>query len=441
MKKWAFWLIIFVLSIFLTIPGAWCKEKIKTPSKSQPPSSEGRALSLRVLQERLTACQGKGSCPLELTQLAGINRVYGYVVDEVNHDIILIGRVDNRLPHIYLEDFIVALRNAWLKYAVLKGNTYYYSNPSCSIDPNPEVIQKLQAIGGKILGNPSTSDMEKGIEAWHKICRFPQKVRVMGIPFDTHFAWVMVKADYDMKRLVAGSDSLSIPGLISLSDMTLSKIKSDIVQGRPTSIPLSTMNRFWFHPGENSYKENKGIVIIKNCQVTLLTEEEYLHKSGKIAGKGRPNTMAQEFASNFTARYAKIAKQRPIYAELENLFRFVALGKIINFKSPQKEAALDLGYLLNHCPIPKKSVSRHLEGRSNVKHFEHRQDLQGGYKIIQLWLPSCGGVSIEIEISQKDFVKDTTGKLSELRAIVLNDRPTPDALFWDYPRKKVGVKS
>jgi len=441
LKKWAFWSILFTFSVFLLNPAAWCKDQTKYTQKSHSSASQGRAVSMRVLQERLKNCQDKGSCPPDITQLAGLNRIYGYVVDTTTPDLLLIGKVDESLPPLYLEDFVVALRNVWLRYAVLKGNTYYYANPGCSIDPSDKVMGKLQEVGQKILTSSSPSDIEKGIDAWHKICRSPQKVSVLGVPFDTHFGWVMVEADYIMKKLADGSDTLDIAGFTSLSDMTLTRIKRDVLQGKSISIPLSIMNRFWFYPGKNDYQEDKGIVIIKNCAVKLLTEEEYLDKSGKITGKGRPNPKAAEFSTNFTVRYSDIAKQRPIYAELENLFRFVALGRIIKFKSPQKEAAIDLRFLMDQYLIPKKSVSEQLEGRSNVKKFEHKQDVQGGYQIIQLWLPSCGGVGIEIMISQKNFVKDTTGKLSELRATVLNARPTPGALFWDYPRmKKVEVK-
>jgi hypothetical protein len=47
-------------------------------------------------------------------------------------------------------------------------------------------------------------------------------------------------------------------------------------------------------------------------------------------------------------------------------------------------------------------------------------------------LPSCGGVGIEIEVSQMDFVKDTTRRLSELRVKVLKTRPSPNILSWNF---------
>ncbi|MBU0568366.1 hypothetical protein KJ693_01180 [bacterium] len=197
--------------------------------------------------------------------------------------------------------------------------------------------------------------------------------------------------------------------------MTLEKAKSDITEERPVSIPLSSMNRFWFYPGKNRYTEDKGVVIIKECPVILLTEEEYLDNRGEMVGSGRPDPLAQRFTESFSTRYAEIARQRPIYTELENLFRFVALAKIMRFKSSDEEARLDLDYLLEDYPLSRTSVKQELPGRSNVKRFEHRQDFENGYQINQLWLPSCGGVGMDIAVSQRDFVENTTENVSRLR--------------------------
>ena len=257
MKKSLLVISIFIFFWGLNIPAGVCKVEEESSTTIQI-----RAISLRVLQERLEAHGAKGPRPKELLHFAGITRVEGYVVDEVKHDVILFGQVNPTLPPLYLDDFVIALRNATLKYAHLKGNTYYYSDPGCSIDPDPKVMGKLDSLAGKIIQKSYPGGIDKGIEEWHDICRSPQQVRVLGIPFHTHFSKVMVKADYDMKGLVDGCDDLDIPGFDSLSDITLAKAKSYIIQGKPIPIPLSSMNRFWFYPGENLYEEDEGIILI-----------------------------------------------------------------------------------------------------------------------------------------------------------------------------------
>lgn len=401
------------------------------PEHGSDQRSKGRAVSLKVLQERVKPCVAKGKCPENILELCGLKKICGFVIDEKNRDLVLVGKVDATSPPLYLEDFVIALRNGWWKYAPLRGNTYYYSAPGCSIDPNPETIQRLQRVGSRVLSG--SGEMENTLQKWHTICGESQTVRVLGIPFDTNFAKITVDADYYMKRLVNGSVSLGIEGFESLTDMTLYKAREDVIQGRPISTPLSCLNRFWFFPGENRYVEDKGVVLIKRCQVKLLTEEEFLTKTGKVAGSGRANPLALTFSEKFTAKYKQISQTKPIYTELESLFRFVALAKVMRHKDAPSEAGVNFDYLLNRYPVRRTHVNRTLPGLSHVKGFEHRRDFPGGYQIARLSLPSCGGVSIDIRISKANFVRDKRGELSQLREVVLKARPSPDALSWDFP--------
>jgi hypothetical protein len=421
--------LLFLTASIFSISGALAKEPAKV-----------RAVSLKVLQERVNACQNKGGCSEDLLQLAGLKKITGYVVDGKNRDLILIGSNDRNLPPLYLEDFVVALKNVWLNYAIKKGNTFYYSDPGCSIDPNPLVIQRLQRIGEGIFGSSSEELILRGIKEWNQVCPSPQKVRVLGIPFDNRFASVMVKADYDMKKLVDGSEKLNIPGFISLTDLTLKKAKEDIQNKREISLAVSSMNRFWFSPGENRYKEDKGVIIIEKSPVVLLTEEEHLNRKGEITGKNRPDPLAHQFCEMFTSKYQEIAKENPIYTDLENLFHWVALAKILKFKSALAEANLDLSYLLDHYPIPQTKVSPQLPGRSNVKEFKHEKDLsRGRHQTVQFWLPTCGGVGMNLKVDQSNFIKETTTKIVLMKTTIIKSRPSTETLFWDPPVTSMGL--
>ena len=420
---------IYLLTFFSTVLLSTFLRASELQQTSNPPSKD-RAVSLKVLEERVKNCMLKGEkCPQNILQLCGLSKIYGYVLDDENKDIILVGKADTNSPPLYLEDFVIALRNIWWKYALLKGNTYYYSNPGCSIDPDSETLQKLQQLEGTILS--TSTQVESIIQNWSTICSQPQKVKVLGIPFDTRFAKVMVEADYFMKRIVNGSDSLGIDGLESLIDMALAKAKQDIIKKRPISIPL--LNRFWFFPGENRYQEDKGVVIIKKCEVILLTEEQFLTNTGSMVGSGQADPLAQRFAENFSAKYKQISESKPIYAELEGLFRLVTLAKLMNDKEVLSEVGLDLDYLMNQYPVSEIRVDRTLPGLSNVKNLEHRRDFPGGYETVELTIPSCGGVSIDLTIKNKDFIKDRTVQLPTVRETVLKTRSSQDALFWDFP--------
>ncbi len=417
---------IFTITIFHFVAVNSCNAKV----------TSGRAISLKVLEKNLEECVPNGDCKEEYLQLYGINEILGFVIDEKNNDLILFGKMDDSLPPLYLDDFVVALRNEWKLYARKEGNTYYYSPPGCTIDPDPSVLEELQQMNGHIFNNSEPSKAHKHLEQWHSVCKQPQKVGVFGVPFNSHFSKVMVDADYYMKRIVNGSVNLDIGRFTSLSDLNLDIAKDDLTNGRPISIPLQTMNRFWFYPGNNSYKEDKGIILIKESKVKLLTEEEFLTKEGKVSGSGRSNPLAKQFADKFTEKYDQIANAKPIYHELEGLFRFVSLVKAIKSKEALSKAGIKLEYLLNQFQLKHRNVELELPGISNVKELQHRTDFSNSYNITYLWLPSCGGVSIDTKTKKESFAWNRTGELTRLRSIILAARPSLNSPFWDFPRRR-----
>jgi len=387
-----------------------------------------RAFSINELQRQLENEKDADNIEL-LSMFCGLTRVDGYLLNK-NKELILFGRVDPHLPPLYTEDFVVALRNAWMKYADLRGDTYYYSNPGCSIDPDARVIKELNTKAQNLMNNASVEEIDKDIEQWHTICQKPQTVRVLGIPFDTRFGKVMVMADYLLKRLVDGSVDLGIEGFTSLVELTKQDLEKDIIENKSMSISVTSMNRFWFFPGENKYTYNDHMVNIEKSPVTVLTESQYLHSSeDSVVGTGKTDPYAEKFTSGFTQHYYDIAEKEPIFYELEALFRFVALAKILKHNNIDDTVTFD--YLLNDYRVNLTTVKQTLPGISRIEKFEHRRDFEDSYEIIKLWLPSCGGVGIDIEVDNSKMVKDVEKKLNKLEKRILRTRPTENTLFWD----------
>jgi len=418
----------------------------------QPRPPKSRAVSLTVFQGTLRSSLASGKAPPQLLELCGLTRVEGYVLDRANRDLVLLGQVDPAAPPLHTEDLVIALRSAWLKYAWKEGKTRYYDHPGCSIDPDPAVVRRLSQIGAQIGGAASAEQMEDLLAQWCQASKQPQKVRVKGVPVDSHFASVMVTADYDLKRLVDGSVTLQTAGLTSMVDRMMEAAKDDVVRGRPLRGPANSLSRFWFFPGQAKYGLDGDTVTLLQCPVILLTEEEYLSESG-LAGKGRPEANARQFADSFSARYAAVAREQPIYQELDGLFRFVTLAKLMKYQ----RVKVDLRYFLDRFPVPKVATPRTLPGLCRVKQFEQYAEGETGRQTSHLWMPSCGGVSMEVKIKPTDFVKPkrpassgrgsaTPGKRGgkspgpsgtapparrDGRA-ALKSRPSPQSLYWDY---------
>ena len=85
-----------------------------------------------------------------------------------------------------LDDFLVALRTA--KAATTDRGI------SCSIDPTEEGLKRLRPLLKTATLNEATVDrLEQALG--------PQQVTVTGVPASSHFAHVLVAADFVMKRL------------------------------------------------------------------------------------------------------------------------------------------------------------------------------------------------------------------------------------------------
>lgn len=408
-------------------------------ARAEQDAGKTRAASLRVLQKQLRAAAGKGQRPRELYELCGITRVLGYVVDEDRRDLILLGEVRAQAPPLHAEDLAVALRSAWLRYSTRRGQARYYQNPGCSIDPDPSVVQRLSQVGSAEID-------EEQMDAWCDICDEPQQVRVMGVPFDSRFARVMVEADYRMKSLADGSVEVGVSGFSSLSDLRYAMAEQDLAQNRRIA-PTLSLNRFWFFPGETRFAEQEGVVTIERCPVVLLTEEQRLTREG-LTGLKRADPVAKQFAEEFGRRYADIAGCHVIYRELEELFRLVSLAKLAQYQ----RLRVDLDYLLDRFPLPGAKVPRTLPGISRVRKLEREREIAEGHETTTLWMPSCGGVNMDIQIGPHNFKrapapkagsrpKATGGKKSAAgkKAAILKSRPSPDVLYWDLDPKQVRI--
>lgn len=398
---------------------------------SAPPvlPEHGRALSLRVLQERAQVCQPKQRCEDAVRHLAGLKRIQGYVVDAAHHDVILIGQPGPAAwPALHLQDLVIALRDAWQLYVMTRDGATYRTDPGVSIDPDETVIAQLQRIGTLLNQAATPTSRDKGLSVWHQTCRYPQRTRVEGIPFDTRAGWVMLHADYLLKRLVDGSEPLAIAGFQSLSALHLEEAKRALQAD--AALQLSTMSRFWLYPTKLGMTQDDGIALIHDSfSIKLLTEEEHLNPHGQIVGKGAAAPLAAQWAQMVTRLYPQIAAQQPLFREVENLAWLIALARTIKHRAAPGAAGLNISWLLNQFAVPHTAVPRTLPGHSNVQTYEYRQAVEGGYVIGALMLPSCGGVQLDVPVTSRSFRR---GPLQPLKHSVLTTRPSTARLSWDF---------
>ena len=180
-----------------------------------------RKVSLRKLEAAIDASLESGKeLPDEIKYLAGLQQIEYVFVYPDERDIILAGpgegwKVDARgyvvgvttgRPVLLLDDLLVSLRTAR---RAARGGI------SCSIDPTAEGLTQLRAHVSKLrtIGNPrqTASGIEEALGM--------QQISVRGVPDSSHFARVLVAADYRMKRIAMNFEKSPVAGLPSFLAM------------------------------------------------------------------------------------------------------------------------------------------------------------------------------------------------------------------------------
>lgn len=127
---------------------------------------------------------------------------------------------------------------------------------------------------------------------------------------------VMREADYQMKKWVVGTER---PNIARFADV-------DTLMGRLGTRALNVSRRFWFVPEDLRFKKSDGMLLFEGGHMKIKTEHE-LEKHGVPA---EPADGA--FRDFFNKHYDEIARKHPIFAELQDYGRMVALARFLKQK-------------------------------------------------------------------------------------------------------------
>ncbi len=298
-----------------------------------------RKISLRGLEAAIREAMDAGrELPDDVRFLAGLQQIQYVLVYPEHNDIVLAGpgegwKVDARgnivgvttgRPVLLLDDLLVALRTA-------RGAA---EQPiSCSIDPTSEGLQRLRAHVARLrtIGNPSQT--ARSIEE----ALGPQQVTVTGVPPTSHFARVMVAADYRMKRLAMGFEPSPVAGLPSFLSML-----------GPTPRGMSNMlPRWWLEPQYDPLlRDPDGLAWeLRGAGVVAMTEEDFLTATGAREQTGKANPAAQRWAENMTTRFDELAVAEPVFGQLRNCMELAIVGALIVRENLAEKAGFSMTLL------------------------------------------------------------------------------------------------
>jgi hypothetical protein len=225
-----------------------------------------------------------------------------------------------------LDDLVIALRSA-------AGSRQ--AEIACSIDPTDEGRAQLRAYVKTLrqMGDPNA--IEQGIE--RALGR--QHVSVSGVPANSHFATVLVAADYRMKRLAMAFDRAPVKGLPSFLEMYKAG----------TAGMSNMMPRWWLEPKyDGVLRDAQGLAWeFQGASVKCMTEEDFQAAGGSREHMGHASPIAQKWADNMTRHYDELAVAEPVFGQLQSCMELaVAATLIVRENLPQK-AGCGLSTLLD----------------------------------------------------------------------------------------------
>jgi len=290
---------------------------------------ELRKVSLKGLEAAIAGANAENfnQLPDEVKYLAGLQRIQYVVLSPEENDILLVGpaegwKVDDGgnvigvttgQPVLQLEDLAMAFRTV---------NAARRGGISCSIDPTPEGQQNLRKfLSTQRQMSPNTLvGMQQALG--------PQTITLTGVPGDSHFARVLVAADYHMKRIAMNLDPSPVKGLVGFLDL----VKAQNV--RITNL----MPRWWLACNyEPLLRSEDGLVWeLRGPGVKAMTEDEVINQDGTYTQTGKESPVARKWADMMTERYEQLSAKNAVFGDLRNVMDMCVVAALI-----QKEGLMD----------------------------------------------------------------------------------------------------
>lgn len=281
-----------------------------------------RRVSLKQLEQAIQQATEHdfGKLPDEIRYLAGIQRIQYVLVYPEQQDIVLVGpgeawRVNEwgqivgkstGQPVIQLEDLIVAFRTAYQAQEAI----------SCSIDPTEEGTQAMRRF--------LKSQKRFSPEAVEGIAQSlgPQQITITGVPETSHFARVLVAADYRMKRIAMKLEETPLEELPSFLDLLAnSRMKL-----------TNMMPRWWLACDyEPLARSEDGLAWeLRGQGVQVKTEDSLVEDSGSITPvEGRQNPIAAKWAQQMTRQYEALSREEAVFGQLRNLMDISVIATLV----------------------------------------------------------------------------------------------------------------
>jgi hypothetical protein len=383
-----------------------------------------RKVALSRLEKALAkhAADGRG-IPDEIEKLAGLTRVQYVFVYPAEGDapgeVVLAGPAEPWLtdpstgrvigaesgsPTVLLEDLATALR------AFAPGHPQDRL-VGCSIDPTKEGLAAMQAFLAK-TGRVNPQGGTESLVAGMKEALGEQKVSIQGVSPATHFASVMVEADYRMKLMGIGLEQPPV------------KMPTWIELASAGAVAANAMQRWYFVPDYECVKiaEDDLAIELVGRGVKLCGADEVVRADGSRLSATKSDQASAKFTQAFTRNYAAIAARSPVYAQLRNMIDLVVAAAYMQEHDAYGKAGWAAETLCSEQAYPVERLTPPTRAETAI------HAVWSGNRLLT---PIGGGVTVHprMAIDAPNLIMDEKGEVQSAHAAA-KDLPA-DAWYWD----------
>ena len=385
--------------------------------------SKLRKVSLNRLEKAIAARLAEGKAETDgMKYLAGLTQITHVFYIPETKDVVVAGPAEGFFENIagrmvgmhsdktvlQLQDLVVALR-------CFSPDGDQTRQIGCSIDPTQEGLQRMQqylvSIAGQVRPNQASANaVAKGLKENLGL----QTVKVVGISDKTHFAQVLVEADYRMKLIGIGLEKpqANIPSYVS-------KVK-------PAQVAKNALTRWYFQPDYKSVlvSEDQNAMQLIGKGVKLVTENELVAPDGIRQRSNSKDIASMSFCSAFTRNYHQMADSTAVYAELKNLVDMSIVAAFIQKEDFYGRAGWDMEVFSDEEQFPVETYNAPKQVATAVNAI---------FKGNHLMTPVGGGVDIQPlkAVSEEMIQMDTKGKIKKVRSTVDIESLKDDQWWWD----------
>lgn len=382
--------------------------------------SKLRKVSLTRLEKAVAAKLAKGQpIDLEMQYLAGMTSIKYVFVYPDSGDIVIAGPAEGFFMaptgHVVgassgeavldLEDVVVALR-------MYGPDGEGPAVVGCSIDPTREGLARMQQFLAS-LRNIAPSD-DRRIALGLRESLGLQTVSLQGVPTTTHFAQVLLEADYRMKLIAIGLEPAP------------RGVTPYIKKATAGSVAANALKRWYFTPNYEALRVSDDDLALElvGQGVKLIGEDELVRPDGTRVEAARKDRASQLFVNSFTAKYGDVAKSTPVYGQLKNCIDLTIVAAFMKSKGFYDRVDWRMETFGNEAKfaVNTRNTPKKVETAVNVV-----------WKGRTLLTPVGGGVNIQPKqaLYPSNVTADSEGEVKAARdAVQLGGLPA-DQWWWD----------